>query len=84
MKKLNEYTDRDLLNELMLRGYNTDLVFNLFSVEAVLEEVNNIRDVEDRIVMDEEDMKYVLDKSMNEQSYTRKIVENIRENILEF
>jgi len=84
MKKLNEYTDRDLLNELMLRGYNTDLVFNLFSVEAVLEEVNNIRDVEDRIVMDEDDMKYILDKSMNEQSYTRKIVENIRENILEF
>jgi hypothetical protein len=84
MKKLNEYTDRDLLNELMLRGYNTDLVFSLASVEAILYEVNDNLHEDDQIAIDDEDMKYILDKSMNEQSYTRKIVENIRENILEF
>jgi hypothetical protein len=84
MAKLNEYTDRDLLNELTLRGYNTTLVFDLGSVEAILSEVNANLDVEERIVMDYDDMEYILERSMNGQHYTRQIVENIREQILDF
>ena len=84
MAKLNEYTDRDLLNELTLRGYNTTLIFNLSSVEAILFEVNENLDVEERIVMDDDDMEYILERSMNGQHYTRQIVENIREQILDF
>jgi len=83
MAKLNEYTDRDLLNELTLRGYNTTLVFNLGSVEAILSEVNANLDVEERIVMDYDDMEYILDRSMNGRHYTRQIIENIREQILD-
>jgi predicted glycosyltransferase len=83
MAKLNEYTDRDLLNELTLRGYNTTLVFELGSVEAILSEVNANLDVEERIVMDYDDMEYILDRSMNGRHYTRQIIENIREQILD-
>lgn len=84
MAKLNEYTDRDLLNELTLRGYNTTLIFNLGSVEAILSEVNENLDEDDQIAMDDDDMEYILDRSMNGRHYTRQIVENIREQILDF
>ena len=84
MAKLNEYTDRDLLNELTLRGYNLDLIYNTDYVDEMLAKVNEHRDEEDRIVLDDDDKEYILDKSVNYFYYNNRITENIVEQILEF
>lgn len=86
MAKLNEYTDRDLLNELTLRGYNLDLIYSPHFVEEILGNINQNRDVEDRIVLDDDDIEYILYKSVarNSRFCDNQIRENIIEQILEF
>ena len=86
MAKLNEYTDRDLINELTLRGYNLELIFSIEYVEELLGRVNENREVEDRIVLDYDDMDYILSKAV--LSYSRhghiRVTQDIIERILDF
>ena len=83
---LSNLETRDLINELKLRGYYTDLIFGINDVKYHLESINSDREEVDGniIVLEEDDMKDILDNCFNTDWYCERMNESLEEHILDY
>ncbi len=80
LSKLNTW---ELIEELKTRGYNTELVFSIYDVEARLEIINMDREEHEHIVLDKDDKFEILRESFNPENLWRRILEEIDDKILD-
>ena len=75
----------DLLEELKSRGWYTNLIYTPSDVEMQLDSINSDRDEEDGniIVLQEDDMKEILDYCFNTDWYCEQLNERLEEYILD-
>ena len=83
---LSNLETRDLVKELKLRGYYTDLIFGINDVKYHLESINSDREEVDGniIVLEEDDMKDILDNCFNTDWYCERMNESLEEHILDY
>jgi hypothetical protein len=83
---LSNLETRDLINELKLRGYYTDLIFGINDVKYHVESINSDREEVDGniIVLEEDDMKDILDNCFNTDWYCERMNESLEEHILDY
>lgn len=74
----------DLIDELKSRGYHTDLLFCVEDVEMQLDDINEDRDDDNKIVLSEEQKKEVLDESFNAGWYNEQMNNDIINKILNY
>ncbi len=71
----------ELIQELQKRGYYTDLLFSIYDVESILDQVNDDRADDEQIVINPDEFMDILDKAVNLDYITSDINERI-ENII--
>ena len=81
---LSNIESKDLIHELYERGYYTDLLFCVEDVEMQLDDINEGRDEDNKIVLSEEQKKEVLDESFNVGWYNERMNEDITNTILNY
>lgn len=80
---LSAVSNFDLYKELLSRGFKTDLIMGLQDVEWVLDDINDNRE-EDKIQLEESDMRDVLDYVFSNTDGTmRALNQSIEEYILD-
>ena len=84
MADLSNVETYELFKELNSRGYKTELVYSNYDVRMVLEEINDYREEDSQIQLDDYDVEGVLDYVfMNTEHTDRQIRQSIREAILD-
>jgi hypothetical protein len=83
---LSNLETRDLIKELKIRGYYTDLIFGINDVKHHVESINSDREEVDGniIVLEEDDMKDILDNCFNTDWYCERMNESLEEHILDY
>ena len=82
---IKELSNDDLINELKSRGCQTGLLFNLTDVDMQLESLNEIRDEDDQIVLDEMEKENIMNEVFNDlDSVISRINSDIQDKILEY
>ena len=81
---LSNIETKDLIHELYERGYYTELLFCVEDVELQLEDINQDRDEDNKIVLSEEQKKEVLDESFNAGWYNEQMNNDIINKILNY
>jgi hypothetical protein len=62
MEKIETF---ELIQELKKRGYNTDLLFSVYDVESILDEVNDDRADDEQIVIEADQFKAILKRAID-------------------
>jgi hypothetical protein len=62
MEKIETF---ELIQELKKRGYNTDLLFSVYDVENILDEVNDDRADDEQIVIEADQFKAILKRAID-------------------
>ena len=84
MADLSNVEVYDLIKELNSRGYKTDLVYGKQDVNWVLEEINDFREEDSQIQLDDSDVEEILDYIfLNTEQTDRHIRNSIRDIILD-
>jgi hypothetical protein len=81
---LSNIESKDLIHELYERGYFTDLLFCVEDVKIQLDDINEDRDEDNKIVLSEEQKKEVLDESFNIGWYNERMNDDIINTILKY
>ena len=81
---LSNIESKDLIHELYERGYFTDLLFCVEDVNLQLDDINEDRDEDNKIVLSEEQKKEVLDESFNVGWYNERMNDDIINTILNY
>jgi hypothetical protein len=81
---LSKVESSDLIHELYERGYFTDLLFCVEDVNIQLDDINEGRDEDNKIVLSEEQKKEVLDESFNVGWYNERMNDDIINTILNY
>jgi hypothetical protein len=82
---LSNIESRDLMLELRRRGWKTELMFGLDDVDLQLESINDERDEEDKIVLEDIDKQNILDDVFdNVDYYIERVNTDIEDKILDY
>ncbi len=82
---LSNIESRDLMLELRRRGWKTELMFGLDDVDLQLESINDERDEEDKIVLEDIDKQNILDEVFdNVDYYIERVNTDIEDEILKY
>lgn len=82
---LSNIESRDLMLELRSRGWKTELMFGLEDVNIQLQNINDERDEEDKIVLDDVDKETILDEVFDSPDYyIERINNDIQDEILRY
>lgn len=79
---LSNIESRDLMLELKSRGYYTDLIFGIGDVDWNLKSINDDRDENDQIKLDDSEKIDILDNCFNTDWYCERMNDNILDEIL--
>jgi hypothetical protein len=81
---LSNIESKDLIHELYERGYYTDLLYSIQDVDMRLENINEDRDEDKKIVLSEGQKKEILDESFSLEWYCEQMNNDLEEKILTY
>jgi len=62
---MEKYTDSDLIKELNSRGWKTDLLYHIADVDSQIQMLNEDRDENTQIVLDDNEKSDILDDTFD-------------------
>jgi hypothetical protein len=81
---LSNIETNDLIHELYERGYYTDLLYSVSDVDMQLDDINEDRDEDKKIVLSEEQKKEILDESFSLDWYCEQMNNDLQNKILNY